>query len=182
MFIITLVLSNFEGHRDVGLALLRGLPPYQVVRVLDFIHGRKATRKVRRAAQRPRKARPAGTKAAKADEPAKTVVEDFGLFRNPPRACGPRSRATCASARPTPSGSTAACWSRARRSSGCTRSLHVAPGERAQKILFDEDPPADSRLFALQELSRADDSRRAGPRDHRRTAFRTAWRPRSSSR
>src|SRR5271157_6558188 len=47
MFIISLVLSTFEGHRDVGLALLRSLPPYQVVRVLDFIHGRKATRKVR---------------------------------------------------------------------------------------------------------------------------------------
>ena len=46
MFIISLVLSTFEGHREVGLALLRGLPPYQVVRVLDFIHGRKQTRKV----------------------------------------------------------------------------------------------------------------------------------------
>src|SRR5271156_6892653 len=47
MFIVTLVLSAFPGHRDVGLALLRGLPPYQVVRVLDFIHGRKSSRKVR---------------------------------------------------------------------------------------------------------------------------------------
>jgi hypothetical protein len=37
MFIVALVLSTFEGHRDVGLALLRSLPPYQVVRVLDFI-------------------------------------------------------------------------------------------------------------------------------------------------
>ena len=34
--------------------------------------------------------------------------------------------------------------------------LHVAPGERAQKILFDEDPPADSRLFALKELVKAE--------------------------
>ena len=50
MFIITLALSAFEGHRDVGLAMLRGLPPYQVVRVLDFIHGRKSTRRVRAAA------------------------------------------------------------------------------------------------------------------------------------
>src|SRR5207237_708828 len=40
MFILTLVLSDFEGHRDAGLALLRTLPPYQVVRVLDFIHGK----------------------------------------------------------------------------------------------------------------------------------------------
>src|SRR4030095_12305937 len=47
MFIITLILSDFEGHRDVGLAMLRGLPPYEVVRVLDFIHGRKKTKKVR---------------------------------------------------------------------------------------------------------------------------------------
>src|ERR1700757_1536672 len=44
MFIINLVLSDFPGHRDVGLAMLRSLPPYQVVRVLDFIHGRKKTR------------------------------------------------------------------------------------------------------------------------------------------
>src|SRR6516165_6186033 len=49
-FIVALVLSSFEGHRDVGLALLRGLPPYQVVRVLDFVHGRKQTRKVHAAA------------------------------------------------------------------------------------------------------------------------------------
>src|SRR6476659_1494947 len=47
MFVVTLVLSDFAGHRDVGLAMLRELPPYQVVRVFDFIHGRKTTRKVR---------------------------------------------------------------------------------------------------------------------------------------
>jgi hypothetical protein len=35
--------------------------------------------------------------------------------------------------------------------------LHVAPGERAQKILFDEDPPADSRIFALKQLARSED-------------------------
>src|SRR5215217_4109558 len=46
MFIVTLVQSDFAGHRDVGLAMLRQLPPYQVVRVLDFVHGRKKTRKV----------------------------------------------------------------------------------------------------------------------------------------
>ncbi len=49
MFIISLVLSEFPGHRDVGLALLRGLPPYQVVRVVDFIAGRKKTRRCARA-------------------------------------------------------------------------------------------------------------------------------------
>src|ERR1700759_232043 len=41
MFVVTLALSDFPGHRDAGLALLRDLPPYQVGRVIDFIHGRK---------------------------------------------------------------------------------------------------------------------------------------------
>jgi len=34
--------------------------------------------------------------------------------------------------------------------------LHVRPGERAQQILFDDNPPEDSRLFALRELAAAD--------------------------
>src|SRR6516164_3810184 len=64
MFIVTLVLSSFEGHRDVGLALLRGLPPYEVVRVLDFIHGRKKTKKVRA------EAKAGGNRKKKAEKPA----------------------------------------------------------------------------------------------------------------
>ena len=32
---------------------------------------------------------------------------------------------------------------------------HIKPAERAQRILFDEDPPRDSRLFALRVLSKA---------------------------
>ena len=51
MFVVNLVLSTFPGHRDVGLALLRNLPPYEVGRVLDFIHGRKTTRTARAADQ-----------------------------------------------------------------------------------------------------------------------------------
>src|SRR6516165_4473232 len=78
MFVVNLVLSDFPGHRDVGLALLRGLPPYEVARVLDFVHGRKTTRKVRAEVK--------GKKAEQTEAPVQTVVEDFGLFRNPPRS------------------------------------------------------------------------------------------------
>lgn len=55
MFVATLALSDFPGHRDVGLALLRDLPPYQVGRVLDFISGRKTTRKIPVKVERARK-------------------------------------------------------------------------------------------------------------------------------
>ncbi len=102
----------------------------------------------------PRKAavaRDAGAPARSA-----TIVEEFGLFRNPPRRCGPRSRATCASARRTPTGSTARVLVARKALKRLYALLHVAPGERAQKILFDEDPPADSRLFALKELAKAE--------------------------
>src|SRR5215813_11776056 len=95
MFIVTLALSQFEGHRDAGLAMLRNLPPYEVVRVLDFIHGRKKTRKVR---TKPEQARQKGKRpgllkrllggaqaeasaqpAGKEQAPAATLVEEFGL-------------------------------------------------------------------------------------------------------
>src|SRR5215208_4409776 len=36
MFVATLALSDFPGHRYLGLAMLRQFPPYDVARVLDF--------------------------------------------------------------------------------------------------------------------------------------------------
>jgi hypothetical protein len=162
MFIIALVLSGFEGHRDVGLAMLRGLPPYQVVRVFDFIHGRKSTRKVRAAASREKAKAAVG--AVVVEPPVTTVVEEFGLFRNPPRALRTeivrylRER----EAEPEWFDSTAMVARKALKRMYAL--LHVAPGDRAQKILFDEDPPADSRLAALKALSSTE-----SPADQART-------------
>ena len=63
MFVVNLCLSNFDGHRAVGLALLRRMAPYQVARVVDFIKGTTAP-----------KVKPAKTPvAAKADAKVETV-------------------------------------------------------------------------------------------------------------
>jgi hypothetical protein len=154
MFIVTLALSEFEGHRDVGLALLRALPPYEVVRVLDFIHGRKQTKKVRAAAEAGKK-RAKKVAEAEVAAPAQTVVEDFGLFRNPPRALKTeitrylREREADAD---WFDGSVLVARKAIKRLYAL---LHVKPGKRAQQILFEEDPPADSRLAALKILARA---------------------------
>jgi hypothetical protein len=155
MFIVQLALSHFPGHRDVGLALLRQLPPYQVARVLDFIHGRKTTRKsvVKAKAGKGAKAK------AEAETPpveTKTVVESFGLFRNPPRALRTeivrylRER----EADDTWFDSTVLIARKALKRMYAL--LHIPPAPRAQQILFDETPPADSRLYALRELARAE--------------------------
>ena len=45
--------------------------------------------------------------------------------------------------------------------------LHIRPGERAQKILFEKDPPRDSRLYALRQLAAARQAGRSGPSDRR---------------
>ena len=45
MFVVMLCLSDFPGHREVGLALLRRLPPYEVARVVDFIKGAQVKRR-----------------------------------------------------------------------------------------------------------------------------------------
>jgi hypothetical protein len=163
MFVITLVLSDFAGHRDVGLALLRQLPPYQVVRVLDFIHGRKTTRKVREAPEKAKgksglKRIPARQLPGREDKKAKVIreeTESFGLFRNPPRSLKTeivrylRERETDAD---WFDGTVLVARKAVKRLYAL---LHVKPGERAQKILFDEDPPRDSRIFALRELAKA---------------------------
>lgn len=149
MFIINLCLSNFEGHRDAGLAMLREMPPYQVARVVDFIHGRTSFRKVT-----PPRTRGRRTTAATPATPT-TQVEKFGLYKNIPNSMKRevtrylRAReadndwfdATVLTARKA-----------LRRMYGV---LHIAPSERAQTVLFDDDPPQDSKLFALKELANA---------------------------
>src|SRR5262249_19528946 len=157
MFVITLVLSDFEGHRDVGLAMLRGLPPYEVVRVLDFIHGRKKTKKVRADANREKanreRKRPEAAKEREA--PAQTVVEDFGLFRNPPRALKTEITRYLREREADPDWFDGSVLVARKAIKRLYALLHIKPGERAQQVLFEENPPAGSRLAALKQLTRA---------------------------
>ena len=180
MFIVALVLSDFEGHREVGLALLRQLPPYQVLRVLDFVHGRKTTRKVMVRAGGKKVRRAKGEKAPKpgmlarigralAGAPAEVqaeaapeaqvevrlMTESFGLFRNPPRSLRTeivrylREREADAEHF---DGSVLVARKAMKRLYALN---HVKPSARAQRILFEEDPPRDSRIFALRQLAKA---------------------------
>jgi hypothetical protein len=152
MFVITLILSDFEGHRDVGLAMLRSLPPYEVVRVLDFIHGRKTTKKVRARARVPSKGRKRVVKAAE-PAPTESVVEDFGLFRNPPRALKTEITRYLHEREADEEWFDGSVLVARKAIKRLYALLHVKPGERAQQILFDENPPADSRLAALKHFA-----------------------------
>jgi hypothetical protein len=171
MFIVNLVLSDFAGHRDAGLAMLRGLPPYQVVRVVDFIAGRKAARKMRKGEEK--KALGQASKSARrgiarrlfgTEKPAEseavaqpsTITEESGLFRNVPRAMKTEITRYLREREADPQWFDGSVLTARKAMKRLYALLHVPPSERAQKILFEKDPPADSRLYALRELAAAE--------------------------
>ena len=148
MFVIALSTSAFPGHRDVGLALLRDLPPYQVGRVVDFVHGKKTDRKVREKV--------AGG-VENAEPVVKTVVQEYGLFKNVPRSLRTEVVRYLREREADADWFDSTALTARKALKRLYALLHVKPGERAQKVLFDQDPPADSRLFALRVLAKATD-------------------------
>jgi hypothetical protein len=166
MFVVTLALSEFEGHREVGLALLRALPPYELVRVVDFIHGRKSSRKVRVPDKQVRQSKArqligAGLKNKQQEEGAaeaqfKSKVDEFGLFKNVPRSIKTEVTRYLKEREADHDWFNSSVLVGRKALKRLYAVLHVRPDERAQKILFEQDPPADSRLFALRALAKAD--------------------------
>ncbi|MCA9070936.1 MAG: hypothetical protein KDA84_18530 [Planctomycetaceae bacterium] len=161
MFVITLALSEFEGHRDVGLAMLRQLPPYQVARVVDYIHGKSVTRKVRIAPQVPRRnraQRQSKNKAtvAKTETKWETQTIRTGLFRNVPRSMKTEVKRYLTERETDPSWFDGSVLVARKSIKRLYALLHIKPNPRAQQILFDDAPPEDSRLFAMRELAKAE--------------------------
>jgi hypothetical protein len=153
MFIINLCLSDFEGHRDAGLAMLRELPPYQVVRVVDFIHG--TVKKIAAQPARPARGRrySANYQAAVPARPART--ERKGLGRNIPRSVRTEVTRYLTERENDEAWFDAACLSQRKYMKRLYALLHIEPSERAQSILFDGEMPEGSSLAAVKELNKA---------------------------
>jgi len=137
MFVVNLILSDFPGHREVGLALLREMPPYQVGRVFDFIKGRVVRRRV------------------KTEDGYEIVTEKRGLFRNVPRSMKTEITRYLREREADPEWFDSAVLQARKTLKRLYASLHIAPSPRAQAILFDDNPPPDSRLYALKQIARA---------------------------
>lgn len=162
LFVIGLALSHFPGHRDVGLALLRELPPYEVARVVDFIHGRKA----RQAKAKPEAPKPLAApltkrerKAARKEKAAAPKVDrsqDFGLFRNLPRSLRTEVTRYLREREVDPERFDGAVLAARKALKRLYALLHVKPSDRVQRVLFDEEPPEGSRLQALKLLAKAE--------------------------
>ena len=160
MFIVCLVLSSFEGHRDVGLALLRELPPYQLGRIVDFIHGRKRRRNVCSSSKGKRREdakKKLFGKEKQAAEALAPVVESFGLFKSVPRSVKTEIARYLREREQEPEWFDSSVLQARNTLKRLYSVLHISPGERAQQILFDNNPPEDSKLYALRKLSATED-------------------------
>ncbi|HZU97341.1 MAG TPA: hypothetical protein VFF73_11640 [Planctomycetota bacterium] len=143
VFVAALSLSDFPGHRDVGLALLRRLPPYEVARVVDFIHGDK------KADEKNSK------KKGKKDKRKK--VHPRGLFKNIPRSFKTEVERYIREREAEPETFDMVALHGRKVLKRLYALLHIKPGERAQKIIFDDEPPPDSKLAALKTIARMED-------------------------
>ena len=80
------------------------------------------------------------------------VVGDFGLFRNVPRSLKTEVARYLAEREANPEWFDSTAMVARKALKRLYTVLHIKPGERAQKILFDEDPPADSRVGMLKRI------------------------------
>lgn len=175
MFVIQLCLSQFEGHRDVGLALLRQLPPYQLARVVDFIKGYKVVKRVPKGGEQPAKgkggkkkaavavkaarkaARKAAAKAEKKPVEMVTKTEQVGLFVNVPRSMRTEVTRYLREREAHPERLDSAILHAREAMKRLYAGLHIEPSKRAQAILFEDNPPEDSVLYAVKQIARATD-------------------------
>ena len=145
MFIVNLCLSNFDGHRDIGLAMLRELPPYQLSRVIDFIHGSKKTKTVKTITGRGRNK----------EEEISKEVQKFGLNRNISRSIKTEITRYIREREADIEWFDSTALIARKYLKRLYALLHIEPSDRAQQILFDETPPEGSKIAAVKALRKA---------------------------
>lgn len=163
VFCICLCLSDYEGHRNVGLAMLRELPPYQVCRITDFIVGGKIKEldenEVQRwkAAVAQRKLRRARGPAPRI-EPPKATIRNWGLWKNLPRSLKKEVKAYLKEREADQAWFDGAVLGARKHLKRLYALCQVRPSDRARAILFEKKPPEDSSAFMIKSLANATDA------------------------
>ncbi|HEU5370740.1 MAG TPA: hypothetical protein VFU69_19860 [Ktedonobacterales bacterium] len=160
MFVINLCLSHFEGHRDVGLALLRALPPYEIARVVDFIKGQEVTLPTPKEVSKQRGKKKAKASAEQKPEQEKKKQpphkEKVGLFVNVPRSMRTEIERYLRERERDPHRLDSALLHGRAAMKRLYAGLHIQPSERSQAVLFANQPPEDSILYAVKQIAKAE--------------------------
>ena len=144
MFVAMLCVSGFEGHRDTGLALLRALPPYELARVVDFIKGAEVKKRALKG------------KPARGQKPEyELTMERVGLFRNIPRSMRTEIERYLREREADPRRFDRAAVAGRKALKRLYAGLHIQPSERAQAVLFADEPPEGSEAQAVKLIAQA---------------------------
>jgi hypothetical protein len=130
------------------------MPPYEVQRVVDFIHGTKKVVKEKTVRKKGVKAI-ASTAGSVAEGMKPPRVESLGLGKNIPGSMRTEVLRYLKEREADPQWFDAAAMTARSAFKRLYALLHIPPGSRAQAILFENNPPADSKLFAIKELTKA---------------------------
>lgn len=187
LFVATLCTSKNTEYRAVGLTLLHRLPPYEVARVVDFVKGRRVrvrqpvTRwpndsssienqvprngsslvRAQRLWQRIFKGDSEENEAFDRDETrsqaCQYVSESVGLCLNVPRSMKTGIEAYLRAREADDSAFDRTVITARNPLKRLYAGLHIRPSERAQAILFDNNPPVDSLPYVVKQIACMDD-------------------------
>lgn len=127
LFIALMATSRFsDEYRNVGISLMERLPPYQVERVIELVKGHEHEGKFVPGV------------APSVPRSLRTAVEHYLLEREKNHEAF--DNVVLHARKPLKT---------------LYASLRIKPGEYAQKVLFDNDPPPESRLYVLKLLAKS---------------------------
>ncbi len=130
LFVAFLAVSKFSDEfRSAGAAMLQKMAPFEVERVLSIIKGRKTN-----------DGKNVSGIVDTVPRSVKTTIEHYLRERESNRENF--DRVVLHARKPLKT---------------LYASLRIKPGEHAQKVLFDNTPPEDSKLFALKLIAKTDD-------------------------
>jgi hypothetical protein len=124
--------------------------------------------------KRGRKSRKFHTVQKRTREGVREVVGDFGLFRSVPRSLRTEVRRYLREREANPDWLDSSVLVARKALKRLYALLHIAPGPRAQQILFEDRPPPDSRLHALKRLAHSSPAEQARAIVESRIPFRIA--------
>lgn len=146
LLVANLCLSTFPNHREVGLALLHKLAPYEVQRVIKYIKGDDIERSV-----------PTGERDAKKHRVMRQEKVHYGLFKNVPRSLRTEVGRYLAQREANETGFCQLAVGSRQALLDLYAGLHLQPGILAQQVLFAKQPPAGSLPDIVKQLAKISD-------------------------
>jgi hypothetical protein len=148
-FIINLITSQFDGHRNIGLALLERKSPKNISRILRFINGTYVPNYVEKT-----EVKNGVSKKVRSINKATPKVK-FGLFKNLPRSLRSEVGYYLKDREADSEWFDSTVFSARKSMKELYARCNIKPSERAQQILFDGKYPEDSRLNVYKQLREA---------------------------